>query len=186
MSYEVELKFALDDAAAVLAQLDKLQATKGTPVEQRDRYFNHPLRDFAKTGEALRLRTVGERGCLTYKGPLIDTRTKTRREIEIPIGRRPADASRFAEILDILGFHEVRTVQKTRLVYKLFWEDRNIELAFDEVVGLGTYLEIETAADESDCAAAGDSILRFAGQLGLRQPIRKSYLTLLLEKENDG
>ncbi|MCH7990085.1 MAG: class IV adenylate cyclase, partial [Planctomycetes bacterium] len=84
MSYEVELKFPLDDAERISAQLDGLQAERGAPIEQVDRYFNHPSRDFAQTDEALRIRTMNDRSLLTYKGPLLDAETKTRLEIELP------------------------------------------------------------------------------------------------------
>lgn len=184
MPYEVELKYPLDTAEAVSSQIDELQAEKQNSVEQSDRYFNHPSRDFAQTDEALRIRTVGDRSWITYKGPLIDEQTKTRREIEIPVGQTGADAERLAEILTELGFREVRTVHKTRTLYRLSWEDRPFELALDDVTDLGLFFEIETIADEADLDASRESILRLAEKLGLQNSERKSYLQLLLEKDN--
>ena len=183
MSYEVELKFALAEPDGVLSQLQSLRARRGEPLIQRDRYFAHPVRDFGRTDEALRIRTVGEQSCVTYKGPKVDPQTKTRREIEIPFGTGPGDEPRFAEMLTILGFREVRTVEKRRVPFHLEWEGLSLEIALDEVTGLGTFVEIETIAEESGRDAARDAIVRLAERLGLSSPERRSYLCLLLEKE---
>ena len=186
MPYEVELKFPLDDAERLSAQLDGLQAERGSPIQQVDRYFNHPSRDFAQTDEALRIRTTNDRSLLTYKGPLLDAETKTRLEIELPLGVDPADAPRLADLLRNLGFHEVRTVHKTRTPYRLRWEERDLVLALDDVPDLGLFFEIETLAEEPDLDAARESILRFAAKLGLENSQRKSYLQLLLERDHAG
>ena len=184
MPYEVELKFPLDDAERLSAQLDDLQAERGTPIEQVDRYFNHPSRDFANTDEALRIRTMNDRSLLTYKGPLLDAETKTRLEIELPVGVDAADAPLLAEMLSHLGFREVRAVHKTRTPFRLRWEERELELALDDVTDLGLFFEIETLTEEPDLDAARQSILRFAAKLELENSQRKSYLQLLLERDN--
>ncbi|HUG89298.1 MAG TPA: CYTH domain-containing protein, partial [Planctomycetaceae bacterium] len=56
--YEVELKFPLSDSERVQAELGRLGARPNESVEQIDRYFNHPARDFGETDEALRIRQV--------------------------------------------------------------------------------------------------------------------------------
>ena len=67
--YEVELKFRVADLPAVEGRLAALGARFAAPVEQVDRYFAHPARDFAQTDEALRLRRVGDEIAITWKGP---------------------------------------------------------------------------------------------------------------------
>ncbi len=186
MTYEVELKFPLDDSAQVISQLQQLHAERGTPVKQRDLYFAHPQRNFAQTDEALRLRSAGRRNCITYKGPILDSQTKTRREIEIPFAEGQAAAAKFRELLRLLGFREVETVVvKTRVPFHLEWEGRQWELALDDVDGLGTFLEMEILADEAQRDAARDSILRLADRLGLDNSVRKSYLCLLLQRDSE-
>lgn len=180
--YEVELKFPLADSAAVRARLNEAGAVRGEAVEQRDRYFAHPARDFAHTNEALRIRTVGEANRITYKGPLVDSRTKTRREIEIPFANGADTAERLAELLAALGFVEVRAVSKRRTPHRLDWEGRELEIVLDEVAELGEFLEIETLADEAAREDAQSSILRAAERLGLSNPERRSYLELLLQR----
>jgi len=55
-------------------------------------------------------------------------------------------------------------------------------LAVDAVEGLGTFLEIESMAQGSDRDAARDAILQLAEKLGLKNPERRSYLQLLIDK----
>ena len=99
MSIEVEQKFAVDDHREIQRRLEQLGAHEAGGVEQVDRYFNHPARDFAQTDEALRLRRVGEANFVTYKGPKLDAATKTRREIELPLGDGANHAAEFVELL---------------------------------------------------------------------------------------
>ena len=87
--YEVEQKFPVADPAALEARLVGLAARFREPVEQVDRYFAHPCRDFVKTDEALRLRRVGDDVAATWKGPRIDSASKTRRELELGLAPVP-------------------------------------------------------------------------------------------------
>ena len=58
--YEVEVKFPVADMPALERKLVALAGRFRETVEQVDRYFAHPARDFARTDEALRLRRVHE------------------------------------------------------------------------------------------------------------------------------
>src|SRR5262249_47823119 len=141
-------------------------AGRGETVEQCDRYFNHPNRDFGATDEAFRVRSSGERHLITYKGPLLDSRTKTRREIEIALDGNDA-GERGAELLQLLGCRRVRAVRKRRTKYPFVWQGRDFEVAVDEVEGLGTFVEIETLADEASRPAALEDILALVAQFQL-------------------
>ena len=115
MQYEVEQKFRLDAPAEfIAARLLEFGATAIGEVRQADHYFNHPVRDFATTDEALRIRSVGDQNWLTWKGPKIDQNTKTRREIESSLGDGSKTAEEICEVLTILGFHSVAVVRKVR------------------------------------------------------------------------
>jgi adenylate cyclase class 2 len=181
-TFEVELKFPIADADEMTLQLLARGARRGGVVRQSDLYFQHPCRDFRQTHEALRLRKTVDGLRITYKGPIIDSRTKMRRELELPVGRDPGDFNQFRELLTILGFEAVRGVEKTRAVYDLMWEGRQLELAVDAVDGLGTFLEIESMASDSDRDAARDAILQLAEKLGLKDPEKRSYLQLLIQQ----
>ncbi len=184
MSYEIELKFPLADKARLLAALKELNAKPDAELAQCDRYFAHPARDFAQTHEAFRIRQSGEHTCLTYKGPLLDAATKTRREVELSLADGKKTAEDMTVMLNLLGFNEVRAVHKTRTPYHLNWQGRDMEVTLDNVEGLGWYLEIETLAEESDRTSAQDAILSLAKHWTLENSERRSYLTMLLEKEN--
>lgn len=182
MSYEVEMKFPLKEMKHFGPILKGLGAEEKDVQQHVDRYFNHPSRDFAQTDEALRLRSVGNRNLITYKGPKLDPVTKTRQEIEIKYAAGSDEAERFAEMLTLLGFEEVLTVQKTRRVFDLKWEGRQMEVMLDEVEGLGQFAEVETIAEEGDQDAAKECVLSLAEKMGLEESERRSYLRMLIEK----
>lgn len=181
--YEVELKFPLADPQPVVERLTAWGAVPREAVDQCDVYFRHPQRDFAATDEALRIRSVGGKNCVTYKGPVVDSQTKTRREIEVGLTDGPESGRQFSEILVHLGFQPVRSVNKRRSAWRLAWQDRDFEIALDDVTGLGTFIEIETLAGEAERADAREAILAIAARLELSHPERTSYLGLLLERD---
>lgn len=180
--YEVELKFPLIDGASFVRRLESCGGSRGPAVDQCDRYFNHPARDFARTDEALRIRSVGKQHIVTYKGPVVDSQTKTRREIEVPLAGDEG-GEKIAEILKLLGFQPAREVRKHRQTYHLPWHDRQFEIAIDDVAGLGKFVEFETLADDAGRPAALAAILSLVAQFDLPPPERKSYLCLLLERD---
>lgn len=182
MQIEVEQKFAVDNFAAIEAKLAELGAGIGPRVEQHDRYFAHPARDFAETDEALRIRRFGENSFITYKGPKLDATTKTRRELELPLAGGEAGAEQFAELLAVLGFAPVGEVRKHRRQATLQWQDRPVEVVLDEVDELGIFVEVELVVDESDRKVATALIERLAAHLGLTRVERRGYLEMLLEK----
>ncbi|MEX2139765.1 MAG: class IV adenylate cyclase [Pirellulales bacterium] len=179
---EVEQKFRVPDLAAIAARLTDLGGTLGEAELQIDRYFNHPSREFARTDEALRIRQVGEMNYVTYKGPKLDSTTKTRREIEVPIAPGDVMAEQFAELLVALGFRPVAEVRKQRRKTTLEHRGWRIELVLDEVERVGQYVELEVVVEPSEMDAAREAIGSLAAELGLTENERKSYLELLLER----
>jgi len=179
--YEVEQKFRLtDDPAAFEAKLAALGVSFGPATEQSDQYFAHPARDFAQTDEALRIRTVGEWNCVTYKGPKIDATTKTRRELELPIEPGAGGAARFADLLLSLGFSSVATVRKQRRTAHMTRGDRTAEVVLDHIDRLGWFAEIELSADEAGLDDARQALFELGQTLGLTEIERRSYLEMLL------
>ena len=179
--FEVEQKFQVSDHAAVRQRLVELGATISPPLDQADTYFAHPVRDFAQTDEALRLRRVGKRNCITYKGPKIDAATKTRRELELPLADGEAACEQYAQLLLVLGFRRVATVRKRREPANLLWQGHEIEAALDTVEHVGLFVELETSADEAGLPAAKAAVGTLASHLGLFEGERRSYLELLFE-----
>lgn len=182
-TFEVEQKYAIDDLQQVAQQLREMGARFGEPVVQVDQYFRHPTRDFGQTDEALRIRRVGTRALVTYKGPKIDQTTKTRREIEFSLGDAADAADKFHALLETLGFHPVTAVRKSRRTAQLNYQGTTVELALDDVDQVGTYLEMELLADESHLDSARQTLANLASQLNLSDSERRSYLELLLERQ---
>lgn len=185
--YEVELKYPLDDALRLTETLRGLGADFDEPLRQTDRYYAHPCRDFAVTDEALRLRSTGDGVVITWKGPRIGGASKTRREIELPLGlpAAPPEATlgEWDELLRALGFRPVREVTKERLPGVLPWQGGAVAVSIDRVPDLGSFLEIEVLAGESGVAEAEARLRALAETLGCRTPERRSYLELILARE---
>lgn len=182
MNYEVELKFRRTAGDGLEERLRDMGAVPAAPVEQRDAYFIHPVRDFAQTDEAFRIRSEGEQNRLTYKGPKIDPATKTRQELEIPFAEGVEARRQMTAMLEALGFRENMTVVKRRRSCEIEWEGRAVEVVLDEVERVGEFVELETVAAEQDWPAARDALQRLAGHLELHSSERRSYLEMLLER----
>ncbi len=125
--FEVENKFPVPDLAAVEQRLQAYGAQFGQAVEQVDHYFAHPVRDFAKTDEALRLRRIGDSNFVTYKGPKIDQATKTRQELELPLAAGQDLVPRYAQLLLALGFRSVAEVMKRRRSGDFTWQQWSVD-----------------------------------------------------------
>ncbi len=174
---EVEVKAKIDNFEDMEKKLSELGAEKTKKEFQEDIYFNSPVVDFAKTDEALRIRTTkqndDENIFITYKGPKIDAKSKTRKEIEMGI----EEAEKCSEIFEAIGFKKVRTVRKNRQYYSY----ENFEISLDDVEGLNPYMEIEIALEDgSDYNSAQNSIFELFSKLGITDGFeRTSYLELL-------
>ena len=182
--YEVEVKVRADHDI-VRDSLESVGATHVESVEQEDVYYDAPDRDFAQTDEALRIREErsatnrrdDEAGTtdtrLTYKGPLVDSDSKTRQEAETAV----VDPAQLRDILDGLGYDPAATVRKERERYTV----DGITVTLDTVEGLGEFVEGELET-EDDIEGARDRVLSLLTDLGLDtdEQIRTSYLGLLL------
>ena len=179
--YEVEMKFRITSPSDFERKLESIGVVLGEPVEEIDQFYQHPSRDFAKTDEGLRIRRrvfagESEKRFLTYKGPKIDPLTKTRKEIEI----RLEAVEPWHDVLTALGFQPAAVVTKIRRRGSLTFNGRSFDVLLDELPTLGTFVELETIADEADRDAARQAVLDLAATLGLGESIRDGYLELLL------
>ena len=170
---EVEVKAKIDDFKEMEEKLENIGAVKSKTEFQEDIYFASPIVDFAETDEALRIRTTNNDTFITYKGPKLNDKAKTRKEVEMTIENSEKATDIFTEI----GFREVRTVRKNRQYYTY----ENFEISLDDVEGLSPYMEIEIALDDSeDYSQAQDEIFKLFEKLGITDGFeRTSYLELL-------
>lgn len=182
MTIEVEMKFPLVRADELLAALDRRGVVLGEAETQVDAYYAHPQRDFAETDEALRVRSVGQRNWLTYKGPRLDPSTKTRSEIEVAIEAGQRGAADMGALLAALGFGVVGEVRKRRRLGNISQDGQVVEVTLDEVENLGTFVELElrVGPGQGEVVAARTALTALAEELGLGRGERRSYLELLL------
>ena len=157
---EIEVKFKVDDFAAVRRALRRAGARHVATVVQTDTYYDTPGRTLLGRDRGLRIREVrcvrppaggtDTRPLLTAKGPRRGRFAKFRREVQTHLD----DAKALAEILRFLGLEASVTIQKRRSTYTL--GSSLVEL--DELPVIGKFVEIESpsrSALESACRRLG-------------------------------
>lgn len=171
---EIEVKCPVADLGQVEDRLKALGGSFEREVVQKDEYLSHPCREFAVTDEALRLRTETSGVVLHYKGPKLDSMTKTREELSMSV----PDPGAIRMILSRLGFRPLARVEKVRRCYRL----QGVEVCLDQVSGLGGFVELEV--QDLPLEVGRGMIERSMELLGLETMERRSYLELLLEERS--
>lgn len=178
---EVEVKAKINDFDEMREKLKKIGSNKTKTEFQKDIYFNSPIVDFKETDEALRIRKTESDGLtqtmITYKGPKINSQSKTRKEIEMLI----ESEKKAKEILENIGFNQVRAVTKNRE----YFEYEDFEISLDDVEGLSPYMEIEIGLpDSEDYHEAQDRIFDLFERLGIVDGFETTSYLELLESKN--
>lgn len=183
--YEVEVKLPLPDKEAMKETILQVGGIEMNSELQVDDYYDHPCRSFSETDEAVRVRhrtpsegqPLSESGDalveLTYKGPKIDAKTKTRIEYTTDVH----DSEAISQILLNTGFKLVGRIMKHREIFDI----EGITVSLDIVTDVGKYIEFELIADgEEAMKAARSRILELVRTLGLNENdmVRDSYLEL--------
>ncbi|MEQ1905366.1 MAG: class IV adenylate cyclase [Pirellulaceae bacterium] len=177
--FEVESKFRVLDTVTIMTRLSELGASRQHHETHLDEYFAHPVRDFKQTDEAFRIRSLNGRHMLTYKGTKSGTTAKMRREIELPFAEE-VEIADIRELLGKLSFCSVAVVEKTRQSFRIPRPAWKVTAALDEVKGLGTFLELEIVCAQANIENAEKELAEIAELLELSEPIRSSYLGLIL------
>ena len=175
---EVEVKAKINSFKEIEDKLDKINAVKSKSEFQEDIYFASPIVDFEKSDEALRIRKTNTNTFITYKGPKLNKKAKTRKEVEMII----ESAAKAEDIFKELGFLKVRSVKKNRQYYTY----KNFEISLDDVEGLSPYMEIEISIDDNtDYSEAQKSIFELYEKLGITDNFETTSYLELLEKLNN-
>jgi adenylate cyclase, class 2 len=130
---------------------------------QIDEYYTSKHKDFISSEECLRIRSVDSDIILTWKPPSTDDMRAApefwKQEIEFGVSASADIVRSFLQALDFLPYV---TVAKRR---RAFADQTGTEVAFDEVQGLGSFIEIEIQSDDIEEARA--TILRVSEALRL-------------------
>ncbi|MFB6359692.1 MAG: class IV adenylate cyclase [Halobacteriales archaeon] len=171
--YEVEVKVRAD-LERVRRRLESLDADFRGTTEQVDTYFDHPARALAETDEALRIRRSDGDATLTYKGPKVDERSKTREELQTPID----DPWSATQLLEALGFEPVADVEKRRERFAI----DGVTVTLDCVAGVGEFVEAERGGERVELDELRTEVKAVLERVGLdpAEQVRRSYLELLL------
>lgn len=189
MSLEIEAKYRLSDSGQALrAGLDRFNAQSRPGYIVSDTYLRHPARDFAKTGEAFRIRREADAVHLTYKGPKQPTEgVKTRQEIEIGLAATDDIQTQALAMFQAMGFTEVLTVEKFRTPFYLDFQGWPLTVVLDDARELGCFAELELVVEDASCVKAAESSIKELGQLlGLTDYEPRSYLRMWLERQKNG
>lgn len=192
--FEIEQKYHVDDRHDLVERLTAAAAVLVSEQVNDDTYYNHPCRDFAETGEALRVRRVDGIPMVTYKGTKLPGDVKAREELEWRLDPGDTYGVSMERLLTHLGFCRVATVSKRRQTYRIGADDDDdpMTVTIDHVPALawagrsGLFAEIEcvlssdTPTDEQ-IRNARKRITQMAGTLKLNQPESRSYLRMQLE-----
>ena len=181
--YEVEQKHRVRMSAVLVARLAERGVELENAIEQSDQYFAHPCRDFAKTDEALRIRVVGDKSFVTYKGPKLDKTTKTRHEIELPLDAGDHDGAQFGVAARVAGLQAGgrRSQAAADVSNSLSRGERSKGRSMSSST-LVSFVELELMAERVGigCGEANHCDARDRSAI-LAPSERRSYLEMLLE-----
>ena len=169
---ETEVKLACGD----LSRLENagFTLTISTPRHFEDNWLLDSLdQTLFKHGAALRVRAVGGKGLVTFKGMVPESEAsplKVREEIESDT----SDPVRMIDLFEKLGFRRAFRYQKYRTDYALQIDGEELKVSFDETP-MGNFIEIE---------GSGAGILRVLEAAGVsgNEIIRESYPDLQLAR----
>jgi predicted adenylyl cyclase CyaB len=166
----LEFKARLRDTNAALAKARSLGAELWGDLRQTDTYFGAPR------GRLKLRQTAGFQAELIYYERNEDAR---QRQSDYFVTHLPDAASALQALSAALGVMAV--VRKKRTLILL----DSIRIHFDNVEGLGQFLEVEVPVKDDEAAAAGriDSLIAGLG-LSWDDCIRRSYVDLVLEKDD--
>ena len=159
---------------AKLTAPDRVRAVlreRATPnvVLYQDTYYDTPSGDLDRAGREFRLRTVedssGEqRHVLTFKDPAVDEATRSKPEFETLV----ADHDAMGDIVTRLGYRPALSFTKRCENFEFTASGRRMLATIASVPEIdGTFLELETQAEEPDLSRAFTDLKTVLTELGV-------------------
>lgn len=161
---ECELKIPVDGLDSIRRRLGETEATQLTINEPEvNILFDSASGQLASSGQVLRVRRVGGRNVLTFKGPAdYDGAVKQRREIELEV----SSSEKISELLHALGYAPWMRYEKQRESWML----GEVRVDLDHTP-MGDFVELEGPTG---------SLENTARRLGLdpSRAVPESYISL--------
>ncbi len=183
MNIEVEIKVKVDNLEEIKKKVSKMGKLIKA-IKQIDDYYIPCHRDFfahkPQPIEHLRIRTNPNKVVFEYTRTINmkeDGDYDHAEEYETEI----LNVEEFKKILEFLDFKKFATIEKQRE----YWICDDIEVALDEIKGLGSFVEAEARGDFKDDKEAKKACINFLEKLGIRDvennQIKKGYPQLFFE-----
>lgn len=164
---ETEVKIRIDDPNEVSARLRDLGFSLAAPREfEANTLFETHDRSLGRNGMLLRLRNIGVRGLITWKGPGIPGPHKNRPELETGVG----SIHILQDILTRLGYEPFFRYEKYRTEFRT--PNGAGVVTLDETP-IGNFLELEGPGHWIDATA---QMLRFSPQDYILDSYGRLYL----------
>jgi len=157
---EIEIKVRIHDPTATLAALEKAGVRLSEPKKQHDVVYARPGAKDNDPGENwLRVRTENDQlVTFTLKRSVTGELDSIEHEVIVD------NADEITAIIKYLGYELFSDLTKVRRKAK----QGDVEICFDEVPGLGTYMEAEKlCAEDVDGLAVEAELWDFFASLGL-------------------
>ena len=184
MNIEVEIKIEVENLQEIKKKVEVLGKLIKS-IKQIDDYYVPVHRDFfarkPQPIEWLRIRTNPDKVIFEYDKSInqkADGSQDYAEEYETEI----SNPDELKKILDFLDFKKIVTVEKQRE----YWMCGNVEVALDDVKGLGCFVEAEAKGEFESPEQARKECINLLKKLGIENDdsiqIKKGYPHLILEK----
>ncbi|PIR68633.1 class IV adenylate cyclase [Candidatus Nomurabacteria bacterium CG_4_10_14_0_2_um_filter_30_12] len=187
MNIEVEIKVKIDNFEEIKEKVSKIGKLIKS-IKQIDDYYVPEHRDFFARKphpvEWLRIRTNPDKVVWEYTKSINqreDGDYDYAEEYETEISNK----SELEKILGFLDFKKSVTIEK----YREYWMCDDIEVALDNVTGLGYFIEAEAKGDFKDEKEAKKACIDFLEGLGIKdvenKQIKMGYPQIYLESKKN-
>lgn len=180
---EIEIKVRVQDSDRLLDALDRKQIRLSEPIMQRDRVFGMPGErgDDHNSLPWLRIRTETKAGetkqIFTLKKPMTNQMDCIEHETEV------ADEAELEKIILELGFEPYSDLTKIRRKARV----DDIELCYDDVKGLGVFVEVEKlVANDANYEIVAAELWALLESLGAVHDHQVHHGYDVLAKKRDG
>lgn len=183
MNIEVEIKIKIDSLDKIRKEITKIGKLMKS-INQIDEYYVPCHRDFfaqkPHPTEWLRIRTNPDEVIFEYDKS-VNKRADGLQDYAEEYETIVSQPGELRKILQFLDFKKVETVDKQRE----YWNCGKLEVALDDIKGLGFFVEVEVKGDFTDAIKARTECMNFLERLGIKvfekDLIKKGYPELLLE-----